>query len=365
MPLTAEGTPMSTAFRPLTVTAIRAEGPDAVCLTLAPDTADAGAFAFRPGQYLTLRADIDGADLRRAYSICSAPGAPLSVGVKRVEGGRFSGFATGALKVGDRVEALTPEGRFGPAAIGGAHDYLLIGAGSGVTPLLSIATAVLEGEPESRVTLVYGNRGADTIMFREALEDLKDRFLGRLTLIHILSRETQDSALFHGRIDGARIAALARAGLIDPGRCDAAYLCGPGAMVEDASAALVALGLSPDRIGHELFTPASDAVIAPPSPRASAAAQTGATVEVTLDGARRSFSLTGGTVLDAAHEAGLELPWSCANGMCCTCRCKVTSGEAEMAQNWSLEPWEIEAGFILACQARPLTDRLALDFDAV
>lgn len=353
---------MSAEFHALTVTATAPEGPGAVRLTLTPE--DGADFAFRPGQYLTLRADVGGLDLRRAYSICSAPGETISVGVRQVEGGRFSAFAAG-LRVGDRIEAMTPEGRFGPAAIGGAHDYLLIGAGSGITPLMSIAKATLEGEPETRVTLIYGNRQTDTIMFREALEDLKDRFMGRFTLIHVLSREAQDAPLLTGRVDGAKIAAMAEAGLIDPAGCDHAYLCGPGPMVEDAAAALRALGLPDGRIGHELFTPAGDAPPAPPSARAQAAASHGATIDVTVDGATRSFALTSGTVLEAAHAAGLELPWSCANGMCCTCRCKVTAGEAEMAQNWSLEPWEIEAGFILACQARPLGDALSLDFDAV
>lgn len=356
---------MSAEFRALTVTALTPEGTGAMCLTLAPAPADRDAFAFRPGQYLTLRATVDGQDLRRAYSICSAPGAPLQVGVKQVEGGRFSTFATQGLQPGDRIEAMAPEGRFGPAAIGGAHDYLLIGAGSGVTPLLSIAKAALEGEPDTRLTLILGNRTTEGIMFKEALEDLKDRFMGRFTLIHVLSRETQDADLLTGRIDGAKIAAMAKAGLIDVAGCDHAYLCGPGGLVEEAAAALRALGLPADRIGHELFTPADDAPPAPPSARAQAAAAHGAMIDVTMDGARKTFPLKGGTVLEAAHDAGLELPWSCANGMCCTCRCKVTAGEAEMAQNWSLEPWEIEAGFILACQARPLGDALSLDFDAV
>jgi ring-1,2-phenylacetyl-CoA epoxidase subunit PaaE len=356
---------MSADFHALTVTAVTPEGTGAMCLTLTPDPADQRAFAFRPGQYLTLRATINGQELRRAYSICSAPGDPLQVGVKRVEDGRFSTFATTTLSPGDQIDAMRPEGRFGPTAIGGAHEYLLIGAGSGVTPLLSIAKTTLEQEPDTRVTLILGNRQTEAIMFKEALEDLKDRFMGRFTLIHVLSREAQDAALLTGRIDGAKITAMAKAGLINPGACDHAYLCGPGPMVTDAAAALQALGLDAGRIGHELFTPAADAVAASPSARAAAAAATGAMIDVTLDGARRSFPLNGGTVLEAAHEAGLELPWSCANGMCCTCRCKVTAGEAEMAQNWSLEPWEIKAGFILACQARPLGDTLSLDFDAV
>ena len=357
---------MTPRFHPLEITDVTRETPDAVSLTfkvppeLTPD------FAFRPGQYLTLRAEVDGEDVRRSYSICAAPGEPLRVGVKRLEGGRLSGFAAG-LKPGDRIDVMPPEGRFGVAP-GGRHDYLLIGAGSGITPLLSIARAVLAEEPESRVTLLYGNRDSASIMFLEELEDLKDRHLDRFRLVHLLSREAQDVELLHGRIDPARLEALARAGLIRPAEADGVFLCGPGDMTDAAARTLAALGAPEDAIHFERFTPAADAP--PPKPASDAAkraAQAGVEVSVILDGARRNFPLRreGLTVLEAAHEAGLELPYSCAGGMCCTCRCKVVEGAAEMAVNYSLEPWELEAGYLLACQARPSTDRLTLDFDAV
>lgn len=355
---------MAPRFRELTIAEVRRETPDAV--SLAFEAAPEGEWAFRPGQHLTLRRPLDDeGEVRRSYSICSAPGEPLRVGIKRVEDGRFSEWACEALRPGDRIEAMPPEGRFGVAP-GGAHDYLLIGAGSGITPLIAIASAVLEGEPESTVTLVYGNRDAASIMFREALEDLRDRHLTRFRLIHVLSREAQDVELLHGRIDGDRLRAMASGGLIEVEGCDGAFLCGPGEMIDAASETLSELGLPAENIHFERFTPAPDA--APPKPaseRARAAAAAGARISTILDGATRSFPLRDGTVLEAAQEAGLELPFSCAGGMCCTCRCKVVEGEAEMAVNYSLEPWEVEAGYVLACQARPTTPRLVLDFDQV
>jgi ring-1,2-phenylacetyl-CoA epoxidase subunit PaaE len=226
---------------------------------------------------------------------------------------------------------------------------------------------VLRHEPESTITLVYGNRSTDTIMFREELDDLKDRYLTRFSLVHILSREAQDIDLLHGRISGQRIAELADRGLIDATGADGVFLCGPGAMIDDVAAALKGLGVAEDRIRFERFTPADDA----PPPRAPSnaarqAAEKGVLVEVTLDGVRRSFPVTDAsqTVLDAAHAAGIELPYSCAGGMCCTCRCRVVEGGSEMAVNYSLQPWEIEAGFTLACQTRPTGEKLVLDFDA-
>lgn len=354
---------MARGFHELTVAEVRAETADAVSVLF--DQAAEGEWAFRPGQYLTLRREIEGAEVRRSYSICSQPGEPLRVGIKRVEDGRFSSWACGALAPGERVQVMPPEGRFGVEA-GGAHDYLLVGAGSGVTPLLAIASAVLEAEPESRVTLVYGNRDGRSIMFHEALEDLRDRHLTRFRLIHVLSRETQDVPLLQGRIDGDRLRAMAAGGMIDPAASDAAFLCGPGEMIDAASDVLAELGLAREAIHFERFTPAPDA--APPRPasdRARAAAEAGAEVTAILDGGALRFPLAEGTVLEAAGAAGHELPFSCAGGMCCTCRCKVVEGEAEMDVNYSLEPWEVEQGFVLACQARPTTKRLVLDFDAV
>jgi len=358
---------MSTGFHELKVASIARQTPDAVALSLELPPELRPRFAFRPGQYLTLAAKIDGREMRRSYSICSAPDDPvLTVGVKRLADGRFSGFIHERLRVGDTLRVMPPQGRF-TALAGPRHDYVLIAAGSGITPMLSIARTVLAHEPDSTITLVYGNRSTDSIMFREELDDLKDRYLARFSLVHVLSREAQDVELLHGRITGERIAELVRRGLIDAHDADGVFLCGPGAMIEDVSAALKALGVEEDRIRFERFTPADDA----PAPRAPSeaarkAAEKGVAIEVVLDGVRKRFTMTDAndTVLDAARAAGIELPYSCAGGMCCTCRCRVVEGTSEMAVNYSLQPWEIEAGFTLACQTRPTGERLVLDFDA-
>ena len=349
-------------FHDLTVSAVRPEGADAVAVSFAVPAPLARAFAFRPGQYLTLRAKVAGADIRRSYSIASAPGAPLTVGIRYVPGGAFSGFAQ-ALRPGDVLQVMPPQGRF--VAAGTEADLLLIAAGSGITPMVGIAAEALARG--ARVTLVYGNRDTAHIMFRETLEALKDRYLGRFTLVHVLSREVQDVALLNGRVDAARIMALARAGVIDPLAADGVFLCGPGGMIDAVSDTLVDAGLPADRLHLERFTVEGDTGRAPRSDLAEAAANRGVEVTVLLDGVQRRFHVGSqdGSVLEAAERAGLELPYSCRGGMCCTCRCKMTDGAAEMAVNYSLEPWEIAAGFVLACQARPTTARIALDFDAV
>ena len=354
-----------TGFHTLTVSDVTPQGRDAVSLTFDVPADLAETYRFAPGQYLTLRAEIDGQDLRRPYSICSVPGAPLQVGVRKVEGGRFSPFAC-ALKPGDRLEVMPPEGRF-MAETGNASRYLLIAAGSGITPMLSIAGSVLAGHADSQITLLYGNREAGTIMFRERLSDLKDRYMGRLTVIHLLSRERQDTDLLNGRIDAAKLRALHDAGLIQPAEMDGVFLCGPGTMIDMAEMELGMMGVANDRIHLERFLAADGQAPRPPSDAVREATQDGAEIEAILDGRRRVFTHADpdAPVLDTARAAGIELPFSCAGGMCCTCRCKVREGSAEMAVNYSLEQWELEAGFILACQARPTSEKLVLDFDAV
>ena len=347
------------AFHPLTVAEVRPEGEGAVSVSFAVPEGLREAFLHRPGQYLTLRRLEEGRELRRSYSIACAPGQGLCVGIRRVPGGAFSDWAQG-LVPGDVVEAMPPEGRF---VSGAEASVLLIAAGSGVTPMVAIAAEALERGASA--TLVYGNRASRSIMFKDALEAMKDRYMGRFRLIHLLSREAQDVALLNGRVDGAKVAELARRGVIDPLEAEAVFLCGPGGMIDEVSAALRGLGVPDERIRFERFGDAGVAP-APRSTEAEAAAAGGVRVEVVLDGARREFDLgeRDGSVLDAAERAGLELPWSCRGGMCCTCRCRVEEGTAEMAVNYSLEPWEVEAGFTLACQARPTSDRLVLDFDA-
>ncbi len=359
---------MHPQFHSLTVCDIERQTPDSVAISFELPGDDAEDFAFRPGQYVTLRTVIDGQEIRRPYSICCTPGiGRLRVGVKQVEGGVFSTFVNEKLSAGDIIEVMPPEGRFG-IDIGGSHDYLLVAAGSGITPILAIARSVLEREPKSTVTLVFGNRATGSIMFLEELEDLKDRFLGRFTLIHVLSRETQDVDILNGRVDKDRLGDLTRHGLIDPKGADSIFVCGPGDMIEGVQQALVGLGVDEARIHFERFTPADgQEPRKAPSAATQAAAAAGIEVETILDGLRQTFEIANpeDTVLTAAQAAGIDLPYSCAGGMCCTCRCKVVEGKGEMAVNYSLEPWEIEAGYTLACQTRPTTKKLVLDFDAV
>ena len=350
-------------FHELQIIGSRRETADGIALTFDVPEDLQVEFAFTPGQHLTLRAMINGEDVRRSYSICSAQSEDrLQVGIKRVEDGIFSNYAFG-LKPGDTLSVMPPQGRF-TAEIGGTHNYLLLAAGSGITPCLSIAKSVLEGEPQSTVALIYGNRATDTVMFRSDIDALKDRYTDRFVLIHVMSREHQDVDCLNGRLDGTMLSVLHKRGLVAPASFDDIYLCGPQDMIESATATLLGLGIDQDRIHFELFTPAGGKRVAPA--KKAAEAVSGASVEIILDGSRRTITADGKTqtILTAAQQAGLDLPFSCAGGMCCTCRCKIVSGEAEMDVNYALQDWEIEAGFTLACQTRPRTDRLVIDFDA-
>ncbi len=351
-------------FHELTVASVRAQTARATAIRFDLPDALKSEFEFKPGQYLTVRARLNGEEVRRSYSICCRPGDGLEIGVKHLEGGLFSSFAQG-LKSGDRIEVMAPKGRF-VVETGGRHDYLLVAAGSGITPVLSIVKTVLRDEPDSTVTLVYANRNFDSVMFRDDLDALKDRYLTRLSLLHVISEEGQDAEILSGRIDAEKIRTMNERGLIDPARYDAVYLCGPVPMIKALRSALTDLGVAFDRIRFEVFTPTPYGK--PGGEHAHAKpGLTGSEVEIILDGAHRKLRVdpSAETVLGAARAAGLEIPHSCAGGMCCTCRCKVVKGSATMDQNWSLQPWEIEAGFILACQARPETEKLILDFDAL
>jgi ring-1,2-phenylacetyl-CoA epoxidase subunit PaaE len=357
-----------TRFHPLTVAEVRHETPDAVAVTLAvpPDLRET--FRFTPGQHLTLRRAFGGVEQRRSYSICSGLDEnALRIGIKRVPGGAFSGWACTALRPGEVVEAMPPEGRFALPPDPGAppRTVLAIACGSGITPVLSIARSLLAVERGSRVVLLYGNRTVADVMFREALEDLKDRHLDRLTVVHVLSREHHELAALHGRLDAARVAALLP-GLVRPEAVDAAVLCGPAGMAEEAARALTALGVAPGRIQAERFTPAGGPAPPPRAPGPAAPeAPPAAMLDVRLDGVTRRVPMRAGeTVLEAGLRAGLDIPWSCRGGMCCTCRARVTEGAVAMEANWSLQPWETAAGFVLTCQSRPRTERVAVDYDA-
>ncbi len=344
------------AFHTLTIREVRPVAEDAVSVTFDVPEAAREAFSYRPGQFLTLRAQVEGEDIRRSYSIASAPDAALSVGIRAVEQGRFSQFAQ-TLAPGAQLQVMPPEGRFQRR---GEKQLLLIAAGSGITPMMAIAGAALADGAE--VTLVYGNRHMGSIMFRDEIDALKDRYLDRFTVIHVLSREAQDVALLNGRVDGDKVSNLAEKGLIAPERADGVFLCGPGGMIDAVESALVARGVEAARIHHERFT--TDGT---PSPERPATPRSeGVEVRIVLDGAQKRFVVQpeDTSLVDAAARQGIELPYSCKGGMCCTCRCKIVSGAVELPVNYSLEPWEIAAGFTLACQARPMDAALALDFDA-
>ncbi len=354
-------------FLPLTVTEIRRETRDAVVVSLEPRASDRDAFDFLPGQYLTFRKTLEGEELRRSYSICSGRGeAPLQVGIKRVPDGLFSTWANETLAVGDTLEAMTPMGSFtAPLLPAEARHHLFFAAGSGITPVLSLIKAVLTREPKSRVTLVYGNRSSSSIMFREALEDLKNLYLGRFTLLHILTRESQEIDLFNGRIDAEKCRALFSHWL-DPKGVDLGFVCGPQSMMTDVSQALRDAGLEESRIKFELFVSAQQGrrrQRAEEGDQETSANRCKATV--ILDGRSRDFELPKDQVslLDAAMAEGLDVPYACKGGVCSTCRAMLLEGEVDMDANFALEDYEVRRGYILTCQSYPATDRVVVDYD--
>jgi ring-1,2-phenylacetyl-CoA epoxidase subunit PaaE len=356
---------MAVEFHRLTIADVRRETPEAVSIAFAVPRELTEAYRFHPGQHLTLRTQVGGAEVRRSYSICVSPDdGELRVAVKKVEGGLFSTLANAAIKRGDEIDVMTPQGRFGvPLDPDAARTYVAIVAGSGITPIMSIIRTVLTHEPKARVVLIYGNRTTQSIIFREALEDLKDRFMGRFTVHHVLSREHQEIALFDGRIDAAKLDTLLRT--LPAGGIDHALLCGPGGLIEDGKAALQRFGLPAERIHVEYFSADGSPVVARKDAVAVPDAQE-ANVDIVLNGMHHAIAVRAGeTVVDAGLRAGLDMPYSCRGGMCCTCRAKVTAGEVRMDTNYSLEPWELAAGYVLTCQSHPVTPKVALDYDQV
>ena len=347
-------------FHKLTIADIRRETEACVSIAFAVPEALRARFAFTPGQYLTLRTRIAGEDIRRSYSICSAPAdGELRVAIKHVPGGHFSEHANTALCIGDTLDVMAPEGRFGaPIAAG---TYVAFAAGSGITPILSIAKTVLSAG--AQFILFYGSRTVPGIIFREVLEDLKDRHLGRLTVIHVLSREEQDVPILTGRLDAEKVRALLPT-LADPASIDHAFLCGPGAMIDTLSVTLAEMGVPPGAIHTERFTPAEGG--RPPRAAPLPDAEPFARATIIHDGKTNEIPVAEGEpILEAAIRAGLDLPWSCRGGMCSTCRAKLTEGSATMDENYALEPWETEAGYVLTCQAHPTTKHVTVDYDHV
>ncbi len=349
-------------FHKLTVTGITKTIRDAVAVTLTPE--DGADFSFAAGQHLTFRRDFDGVELRRNYSICTAPSeGVLKIGIKRVEGGVFSSWANADLKVGDVLEAMPPSGRFtvktDPDA---AKNYLGFAGGSGITPVLSILKTVLEEEPKSQFTLVYANRAVNTIMFREELEDLKNLYMGRLTVIHVLETDAQEIDLFTGRVDEEKCALLFKH-WIDIASVDMALMCGPQPMMEGITRALKDHGLRDDQIHFELFK--SDQPGRAPRPAQVVNGHAVLTkAQVTLDGATQSFEVPEGmSILEAAVENNLDAPFACKAGVCSTCRAKLIEGEVDMVANHALEDYEVEAGYVLTCQCYPLSEKVVVDYD--
>lgn len=350
---------------------------------VSPETADAVSVAFEvpqelredyrfvQGQFLTLRGMFDGEELRRAYSVCVGTGdytrdGELRVAIKRVEGGRFSNWANDRLAAGDAMDVMTPDGRFFvPLDPARGRHYVGIAGGSGITPMLSLVETTLATEPESRFTLVYGNRDSASIMFLERIEALKNRYMTRFARIHVLSEEIHEVPLFHGLLDEARCGALLDA-LAPAGDIDHVFVCGPEPMMAAAEAALAARGIGPDRISIERFgtpAPARSAASARPGPLVEDGPA--ADVSIRIDGKERRLRVPfeGPPILDAGLAAGASLPYSCKGGVCCTCRARVLEGEVRMDRNYTLEDWEIERGFVLTCQAHPVTPVVRLSYD--
>jgi ring-1,2-phenylacetyl-CoA epoxidase subunit PaaE len=348
-------------FHPLTVAKVEKLTDDAVAVTFDIPAGLAEDYRFKPGQALTLRRVDDGRDERRSYSICAPMGAPPRVGVREVPGGFFSSYLVHQVQPGDTIEVLPPSGTF-TADLSVPGDHVFVVAGSGITPALSLAASVLR-DGTSTVTVFYGNRRTNTVMFADELADLKDRYGTRLQLVHVLSRESRDAELTSGRLDGQRLRALVQ-NLVDAPNVDHWWLCGPHGMVDDARALLAELGVPGEKVHQELFY--VDEV--PPEPvRGDEQTVTGPSSQVTvvLDGRSTTLALPRDeSVLDSAQKVRGDLPFACKGGVCGTCRARVTDGEVVMRRNYALEAKEVDAGYVLTCQTLPVSDTVTVDFDA-
>ena len=359
-------------FHDLPVSNITPEAAGAVAITFkVPEDLRSG-FNFKAGQFLTLRASIDGNDVRRSYSISSSQNSyvqngTLEVGIRPVQGGVFSNWAATQLKVGDLLRVMPADGRFivhRPRAI----HRVGFAAGSGITPILSILASTLEEQTESKFTLVYGNRRMDSVMFNEALQDLKDRYPNRLTLIHVLSRQAQEVPLLEGRIDEAKVKEIVSS-LLPAASMDEVFICGPEAMIEATEKALLEVGVPARNIRTERFTsPTLEALPADARKQVvlghAPESKGDVSLTVVLDGKKHQMQMSStDKILDVALAAGLDLPYSCKGGVCCTCRAKVMQGSVVMEKNFTLEKWEAEQGFVLSCQSKPTSKDVVLSFD--
>jgi ring-1,2-phenylacetyl-CoA epoxidase subunit PaaE len=371
------------SFHPLKVTAVDRVADDAVCVTVEIPAALRDEFAHHAGQYVTVRRTIDGREERRTYSIVTAPGAEaLKLGVRLQMRGRMSGELASRLRPGDLLDVATPMGRFRTAVSAEReHSYVAFAAGSGITPILSLAADILGREPRSRFTLIYGNRSISRTMFVEETLALKNRYMGRFSVHFVMSGEPQQTEWLNGRINGRKVRELA-GHMPELLTADEYFVCGPGDMVDEVRSAVKALNGSAT-VRFERFAAAGVPTAGPPAEGTSAGLtrlvdsvtrESGpatlpqevlATISVVMDGRRRTFTMAPSdpSVLVAAERAGLDLPFSCRSGICATCRARITEGAAVMSHNIALEPWETDAGFVLCCQARPTTDTLELSYD--
>lgn len=355
---------MSTQLYPLTVKSIKKETPDCVSVSFDIPQELTSIFGYKPGQYLALETEINGEKVRRSYSLCSSPyEAQWQVAIKEIPEGKFSTFANQVLKEGDTLDVLPPSGTFCiDIDASQKKNHVAFGAGSGITPILSMIRSVLEKEPESTFTLFYGNKSFEYIIFREEIENLKNIYMDRLTVHHVLSREKLGSPLFYGRIDGEKCREYNKL-LFDVETVDAYYLCGPAAMIFDVKDTLIELGAAEKSIHFELFN--TDGIAKKEVVEEAFDPNQHSKVTVELDGDSTEITLDYGglNILDAAIENGIDLPYACKGGVCSTCKAKVKKGEVTMDINYALEPDELKAGYVLTCQAHPRTPETVVSFD--
>lgn len=357
---------MTPKFHTLKISEVRRETEDAVSVAFEVPNELKDDYNYQAGQYLTLRTIIDGEDLRRSYSICTSPlDGELRVAIKEVPEGKFSGFANKVLKAGDELQVMTPTGHFKltPAA-DNQKSYALFAAGSGITPILAIAKTILKAEPNSDVTLFYGNKGFHSIIFREELEALKNLHMDNFRIVHVLSRESLGNKIQKGRIDQDKCINLYNAFLKDTD-LDEVFICGPEQMILGVKDAMKELGVDADKVHYELFTTPGMAMNQAPKKATANEPNVSSNVHIILDGDQIDIALdsTGDNILDAAQKAGADLPFACKGGVCCTCKAKVLEGEAVMDVNYALEPDEVKAGYILTCQSHPTSEKLVVSFD--
>ena len=358
---------MSVLFHPLRVRSIQPDTAEAVIVSFDVPEDLRSTFGFTQGQYLTLRKEIDGQDLRRSYSICAGvDDGELRVGVRKVRGGVFSNWINEKLQPGDTINVMVPQGKFFvPIEPEARRHHVGIAGGSGITPILSIMKTVLAREPKSRFTLIYGNRSLRSTMFKEEIEDLKDRYMTRFVLHHVLSDEHTDAPINMGVMNRDKLGEFLRT-LVPAGGIDHAYICGPFQMNDEAEAALLAAGVAEDRIHIERFGVAQkDGQVGAVVHEAKPGDAEQAKVTIVRDGLTREITFLKGqpSILDCASAAGLEVPFSCTSGVCGTCRAKLVEGEVRMDRNFALDKKDLAAGFVLTCQAHPVTDRVVLSFD--